>query len=152
MLRWHDLFSTFLPKDSGLSWALSIMFLVITLRVAMFRFFVKQVKTQRAMQELQPKMQALRQKYKDDRQTLSREIMALQQEAGVNMLAGCLPVLLQAPVFLALFHVLKYIGPGHAALYSWTTDEMTSASSARLFGAPIVAAFNTPDRVTELNG
>ncbi len=152
LLRWHDLFSTFLPKGGGLSWALSIMFLVITLRVLMFRFFVRQVKTQRAMQELQPKIQELRRKYKDDKQTLSREIMALQQEAGVNMLAGCLPILLQAPVFIALFHVLKYIAPGHRALYSWTEPEMVSAAKAKLFGAPIAASFGTPDRVAELGG
>jgi YidC/Oxa1 family membrane protein insertase len=153
MLRWHDLFVAIgLPKDGGLSWALSIMFLVITLRVLMFRFFVKQVKTQRAMQELQPKIQALRQKYKDDRQTLSREIMALQQEAGVNMLAGCLPILLQAPVFISLFHVLKYIRPGNTPLYSWTAEQMTSAGNAKLFGAPIPASFNAPARVAELGG
>jgi YidC/Oxa1 family membrane protein insertase len=94
----------------------------------------------------------LRQKYKDDRQTLSREIMALQQEAGVNMLAGCLPILLQAPVFISLFHVLKYIAPGHQALYSWTDAEMVSAANAKLFGAPIVASFKTPDRVLALGG
>jgi YidC/Oxa1 family membrane protein insertase len=154
MLRWHDLFVAIgLPKDGGLSWALSIMFLVITLRILMFRFFVKQVKTQRAMQELQPKIQAIRQKYKDDRQTMSREIMALQQEAGVNMLAGCLPILLQAPVFISLFHVLKYISPSHDALYSWTKEQMTSAGSARLFGAPIAVGFNSlPSRLAELGG
>ncbi|HSV66187.1 MAG TPA: membrane protein insertase YidC [Mycobacteriales bacterium] len=153
MLRWHDLFSTFLPANSGLSWALSIMFLVITLRVLMFRFFVKQVKTQRAMQELNPKIQALRQKYKDDRQTLSREILALQQEAGVNMAAGCLPVLLQAPVFFALFHVLRRITPGAVPLYSWTQEKMDSAANAKLFGAPIPAAFNTPgDKLAVLGG
>jgi YidC/Oxa1 family membrane protein insertase len=153
MLRWHDLFVWLgLPSDGGLSWALAIMFLVITLRVLMFRFFVRQVKTQRAMQELQPKIQALRQKYKDDRQTLSREIMALQQEAGVNMLAGCLPILLQAPVFISLFHVLKYIAPTHEPKYSWTQAEMISAGQAKLFGAPIAASFNTPLRVLELGG
>jgi YidC/Oxa1 family membrane protein insertase len=149
LLRWHDLFSTFLPKDGGLTWALSIMFLVITLRVLMFRFFVKQVKTQRAMQELQPKIQALRQKYKDDRQTMSREIMALQQEAGVNMLAGCLPILLQAPVFISLYHVLRIIKPGAPALYSWQQDEIASAANAKLFGAPIPAAFNYPTHEME---
>jgi YidC/Oxa1 family membrane protein insertase len=125
------------------------MFLVITLRVLMFRFFVKQVKTQRAMQELQPKIQELRRKYKDDRQTLSREIMALQQEAGVNMLAGCLPVLLQAPVFLALFHVLRIIHPGAPALYGWQQDETDSAANAKLFGAPIPAAFRSPQSLLD---
>src|SRR5439155_20149318 len=109
-------------------------------------------KTQRAMQELQPKIQELRKKYKDDRQTLSREIMALQQEAGVNMLAGCLPIALQAPVFISLFHVLKYIAPGNAAKYSWTAQQMIDAANARLFGAPIVASFNNQARVSQLHG
>ncbi|MBI1758108.1 MAG: membrane protein insertase YidC [Actinobacteria bacterium] len=150
LLRWHDLFSTFLPPTSGLAWALAIMFLVITLRVLLFRFFVKQVKTQRAMQELQPKIQELRQKYKDDRQTLSREMLALQQEAGVSMLAGCLPMLFQAPVFIALFHVLRQIAPGKPALYGWTPEQMASAAAAKLFGAPIPAMFATP--VGQLGG
>lgn len=143
LLRWHDLFSTFMDPDWGLTWALSIMFLVITIRVVLFRFFVRQVRTQRKMQELQPKIAALREKYKNDRQTLGREMVKLQQEAGVNPLGGCLPVLLQAPVFLALFHVLRRLGPGKAALYGWSTDEMRSASNAKLFGAPISAAFRT---------
>lgn len=153
MLRWHDLFSTFLPASSGLSWALSIMFLVITIRTLLFRFFVKQVKTQRAMQELQPKIQELRQKYKNDRQAQSREILALQQEAGVNMLGGCLPVLLQAPVFLALFHVLRWIAPNQRVEYTWTKAQMASASNAKLFGAPIPADFRGPaDRLAQLGG
>lgn len=150
LLRWHDLFSTVLQPTSGLAWALAIMFLVITLRVLLFRFFVKQVKTQRAMQELQPKIQELRQKYKDDRQTLSKEMMALQQDAGVNMLAGCLPMVFQAPVFIALFHVLRQIAPDKPALYGWTPEQMASAAQAKLFGAPIPATFATP--VEQLGG
>jgi YidC/Oxa1 family membrane protein insertase len=150
LLRWHDLFSTFLQPTSGLTWALAIMFLVITLRILLFRFFVKQVKTQRAMQELQPKIQELRQKYKDDRRTLSVEMQRLQQEAGVNMLAGCLPMVFQAPVFIALFHVLRQISPGKPALYGWTPEQMTNAAAAKLFGAPIPAMFATP--VDQLGG
>jgi YidC/Oxa1 family membrane protein insertase len=144
LLRWHQLFSLVLDPNRGLTWALSIMFLVITIRVLLFRFFVKQVRTQRKMQELQPKIAALREKYKNDRQTLGREMLKLQQEAGVNPLGGCLPILLQAPVFLALFHVLRRLGPGKEALYGWSAEEMSSASNAKLFGAPISAAFRTP--------
>lgn len=151
LLRWHDFFDLFMDGGQGLTWALSIAFLVITLRVLMFRFFVKQVRTQRKMQELQPKIAALRQKYKNDRQTMSREMMKLQQEAGVNPLGGCLPILLQAPVFLSLFHVLRRLGPGKEALYGWDQSEMTSASNAKLFGAPIAAAFRTPaDKLQQL--
>src|SRR5262249_48428093 len=133
--------------------ALSIFFLVITVRLLLFRFFVRQVKTQRAMQELQPKIQAIRQRNKNDRQAMTKEIMALQQEAGVNPVAGCLPVILQAPVFLALVHVLRRIAPDRSALYSWTPEQMNSAASAKLFGAPFPAGFVTDhDRLAHLGG
>src|SRR5262249_13069044 len=79
--------------------------------------------------------------------------MALQQEAGVNMLAGCLPILLQAPVFISLFHVLRIIKPNAPALYSWKPSEIASAANAKLFGAPIPAAFNYPiSKLNELGG
>lgn len=152
LLRWHDFFSLFMQGDSGLTWALSIVFLVITLRVLLFRFFVRQIKSQRKMAELQPKIQALRAKYKNDRQTMSREMLKLQQEAGVNPLGGCLPILLQAPVFISLFHVLRRLVPGRDALYSWTQEQMDSASHAKLFGAPISSAFrSSADQVGALD-
>ena len=142
LLRWHQLFSTFLPFDSGLTWALSIVMLVVTFRVLLFRFFIKQVHSQRKMQQMQPKIQALREKYKNDRQALSQEMMKLQREEGFNPLGGCLPILLQAPIFLALFHVLRIVGPNAPALYGWTEREARSAGSATLFGAPIATSFN----------
>lgn len=144
LLGWHSLLSHVISPDRGLTWALSIMLLVISIRVVLFRFFVRQIRTQRKMQELQPKIAELRKKYKNDRQTMSKEMLKLQQEAGVNPLGGCLPVVMQAPVFLALFHVLRRLKPGRAALYGWTPDQMASASHAQLFGAPISAAFRTP--------
>ena len=94
---------------SGLNWALSIVFLVITARVLLFRLFVKQVHYQRNMQEMQPKIQKLREKYKDDRAELQRQMMKLQQEEGFNPLTGCLPMFLQIPVFLGLYHVLRHL-------------------------------------------
>jgi YidC/Oxa1 family membrane protein insertase len=100
------------------------------------------------MQEVQPKIAALREKYKNDRQTLSQEMMKLQKEEGFNPLGGCLPILLQAPVFLALFHVLRLIGtPKAGALateYGWSTEQVISAGRATVFGAPIASAFNDP--------
>ncbi|HEX5494530.1 MAG TPA: membrane protein insertase YidC [Mycobacteriales bacterium] len=144
LLRWHELLSHVIAANQGLNWALSIMLLVITIRVVLFRFFVRQIRNQRKMQELQPKIAALRVKYKNDRQTMSQELMKLNREAGYNPLSGCLPVVLQAPVFLALFHVLRRLKPGRPALYGWTPDQMDSASHAKLFGAPISAAFRTP--------
>jgi YidC/Oxa1 family membrane protein insertase len=157
LLRWHDLFSTFLNPGSGLAWALSIFMLVVTIRILLFRFFIRQVHSQRKMQEVQPKIAALREKYKNDRQTLSQEMMKLQKEEGFNPLSGCLPILLQAPVFLALFHVLRVAadprGGGALIQYGWNWTQVGYALNAKLFGAPIAAAFRTPaSRIIELGG
>jgi YidC/Oxa1 family membrane protein insertase len=149
LLRWYELFGAIgMNPNSGLTWALSIVFLVITIRLLLFRFFIKQVHSQRKMQEVQPKIAALREKYKNDRQTLSQEMMKLQKEEGFNPIGGCLPILMQAPVFIALFHVLRLIGtPQASALYNeyhWTQAQAASAGNATVFGAPIASAFSDP--------
>jgi YidC/Oxa1 family membrane protein insertase len=142
MARWHALFSTFLDPASGLSWALAIVFLVVTIRIVLFPLFVKQIKSQRAMQEIQPEIQKLRKQYGSDRQGFSQAVMALQKERGVNPLAGCLPILPQIPVFIGLFHVLRRIAPGAQGLYTWSDELTDQAARAKLFGAPISASFN----------
>jgi YidC/Oxa1 family membrane protein insertase len=142
MKQWHSLFSTFLDPAGGVAWALSIMFLVVTVRLILFPLFVKQIKSQRAMQELQPEIAKLRKQYGSDRQGMSQAMMALQKERGVNPLAGCLPVLPQIPVFLSLFHVLRRLAPGKEGLYSWSDQLTDQAARAELFGAPISASFN----------
>jgi YidC/Oxa1 family membrane protein insertase len=142
MKTWHTVFSTFLDPAAGITWALSIMFLVVTVRLLLFPLFVKQIKSQRAMQELQPEIAKLRKQYGSDRQGLSQAMMALQKERGVNPLAGCLPLLPQIPVFLALFHVLRRLAPGAEGLYSWSDELTDQAARAELFGAPISASFN----------
>jgi len=146
MLEWHALFSTFLDPDAGVTWALSIIFLVITARIVLFRFFIKQVKSQRAMQEIQPEIQKLKAQYGSDRQGFSQAVMALQKERGVNPLAGCLPIVPQIPIFIGLLHVLRWLTPGVAPLYGWTAGLIDSASTASIFGvAPISASFNMTD-------
>src|SRR5262245_17678528 len=79
------------------------------MRLVMVPLFIKQMHTQRAMTALTPQITELRKKYKGDRETLNSETMKLYQEAGVNPLMGCLPVVLQMPIFFALFSVLRYI-------------------------------------------
>ena len=142
MKTWHSLFSTFLDPAWGITWALSIMFLVVTVRLILFPLFVKQVKSQRAMQELQPEIAKLRKQYGSDRQGMSQAMMALQNERGVNPLAGCLPILPQIPIFLSLFHVLRRLAPGKEGLYSWSNELTDQAARAELFGAPISSSFN----------
>jgi YidC/Oxa1 family membrane protein insertase len=151
LLQWHHLFTALgMSKDSGLNWALSIVFLVITARLLLFRLFIKQVHYQRDMQKMQPKIQALREKYKNDKAEMQRQMMKLQQEEGFNPLAGCLPMLLQIPVFLGLFHVLRHlsnsVGRGltdpKVKIYSFTPHETLSAAHAKLFNAPLAASFH----------
>jgi YidC/Oxa1 family membrane protein insertase len=167
LLRWHDLFTAMgLSQSSGWGWALSIIFLVITARLLLFRLFIKQVHYTRNMQKMQPKIQKLREKYKDDRAALNREMMKLQQEEGFNPLSGCLPMFLQIPVFLGLFHVLRHLSNsnpaclalahGHAksvsasnldklSLYGFTGGahgETCHAATAQIFNTPLAASFH----------
>jgi YidC/Oxa1 family membrane protein insertase len=163
LLRWHQLFSLFLNKNSGLNWSLSIVMLVVTARLLLFRLFIKQVHYQRRMQEMAPKMNAIKLKYKDDKQAQQRETMKMQQEEGFNPLSGCLPMFLQFPVFICLFHVLRHLsnsvtiankvqlnGSGSVTsaqlkkltLYSFSQSETISAAKAKLFGAPLAASFH----------
>jgi YidC/Oxa1 family membrane protein insertase len=144
---WHSLFSTFLDPAAGLTWALSIVFLVITVRILLFRLFVKQVRSQRAMQELQPEIAKLKKQYGSDRQGMAQAMSALQKERGVNPLAGCLPILPQIPIFIGLLHVLRRLRPGAPGLYGWNETLTDQAASAQVFGAPISSAFIMPGGV-----
>jgi len=141
---WHSLFSTFLDPGAGLTWALSIVFLVITVRILLFRLFVKQVRSQRAMQELQPEIAKLKKQYGSDRQGMAQAMSALQKERGVNPLAGCLPILPQIPIFIGLLHVLRRLRPGAPGLYGWDETLTNQAATAKVFGAPISSAFVMP--------
>jgi YidC/Oxa1 family membrane protein insertase len=118
--------------------------LVILMRLVMVPLFVKQMKTTRAMSALAPQMQALRKKYKNDKQTLQQETMKLYQQAGVNPLMGCLPVALQLPMFFALYSVLKSIAewkPGQAPKYGLTYTMVSSAQKAKIIGATVADKF-----------
>ena len=127
LLRWHALFTWMgLSAGGGLNWALSIIFLVVTARVLLFRMFIKQVHYQRHMQEMQPKIQALREKYKNDRPEMQRQMMALQQEQGFNPLAGCLPMFLQIPIFISLYHTLKHLVELRWGLQAWGGAQLAS--------------------------
>ena len=158
---WHKVFGFILGPDNGIAWALSVVFLVFTLRAVLYKPFVKQVRTTRQMQELQPQIKALQKKYSGDRQRQAVEMQKLQKEHGFNPIMGCLPVLAQAPVFIGLFHVLRSFnrtGTGMGQLgmsaednlntpnYVFSATDVQSFLDARLFGAPISAAITTPLR------
>ena len=143
LLRWHALWDSIGIPDGPVlgtnwSWILSIVFLVVTLRIILFPVFVKQIKSQRAMQALQPKVKELQEKHKGDRETLQKEMMELYKVEKANPLMGCLPMFLQIPVFLGLFHVLRRLSPTNSqqTLYGWTSEQFDSATHASLFTAP----------------
>jgi len=136
----YDPLSHLFGTTSGLTWVLSIVILVVLMRLIMVPLFIKQMHTTRKMSALAPQMQALRKKYKNDRQTLNQETMRLYQEAGVNPLMGCLPVVAQLPVWFALFSVLRAIAewkPGQATKYGLPEPMVRSAHEASIFGAHI---------------
>ena len=151
LLFWHALWQNVFGSGEFLgtnwAWILAIVFLVLTVRGVLFPVFVKQIKSQRAMQALQPQVKALRDKHKGDRETLQQELMKLYREEKANPLMGCLPMVLQIPVFFGLFHVLRGLRPGSSddrmQLYGWTISQFRSASTAKLFGAPIAASFRS---------
>lgn len=88
------------------SYGVAIILLTLLVRVVLLPLAVKQVRSMREMQALQPKLKALQQKYKGNRQKFAEEQMKLYREHGVNPLGGCLPLVLQLPVFIALYSVL----------------------------------------------
>ena len=110
MVEIHSGISPIFGEKSFASWALAIVFLVMGVRLLLVPAFVKSIKSQRQMALMQPKVAELRKKYKDDKQTLNQELMKLQQEHG-NPLLGCLPLLIQIPLFLSLFRVMNSFRP-----------------------------------------
>ncbi|GAC84005.1 membrane protein insertase YidC [Gordonia paraffinivorans] len=165
MWVWHWLFSHVTPDTpggNGIAWALSVVFLVFTLRAILYKPFVKQIRTTKKMQEINPQLQAIRKKYAKDRVKMTEEMQKLQREHGFNPLLGCLPMLLQIPVFIGLFHVLRSfnrMGTGMGQLgmsaaetrstgnYVFSADQVQNFLDARLFGVPLSAYLTEP--VTE---
>jgi len=154
MWVWYKLFAALLGPSNFFAWALSVMFLVFSLRALLYKPFVRQIRTTRQMQELQPQIKALQKKYGKDRQRMALEMQKLQREHGFNPILGCLPMLAQIPVFLGLYHVLRSFnrttggfGQPHMSVienrmtgnYVFTPADVGHFLDANLWGAPIGA-------------
>src|SRR5215203_3257406 len=94
----------------GVPWWLSIVLLTVIVRSLLFPLTVKQVRSMRAMQDLKPHMDRVRAQYKDNPQRQREEMAKLYQEQGVNPLGGCLPILVQMPIFIGIFYVIRQFG------------------------------------------
>jgi len=93
--------------DLGLSWGAAIIALTFATRLVLIPLTYKQIKGMRALQAFQPQIKALQEKYKNDRQRLSQEMMKFYQENKINPLASCIPLLAQMPIFITLFYTLR---------------------------------------------
>jgi YidC/Oxa1 family membrane protein insertase len=115
-LGFFEIFSTALTGFYALipSLGLAIILLTIAVRLILLPLSIKQTRSMREMQRIQPEVKRLQQKHKGDRQKMNEEMMALYKEHGVNPFGGCFPLLLQFPVLIGLFYVvrepLKYMG------------------------------------------
>jgi YidC/Oxa1 family membrane protein insertase len=94
----------------GAPWWVSIALLTVVVRSVLFPLTVKQVKNMRAMQDLRPEMEKIRAQFPNNRQRQQEETMKLYQDRKVNPLGGCLPILVQMPVFIGIFYVIREFG------------------------------------------
>ncbi|WP_030270118.1 membrane protein insertase YidC [Streptomyces sp. NRRL B-24484] len=140
IVQFHSLYSHVFDPDGGWAWGLSIVSMVIVIRICLIPLFVKQIKATRAMQAIQPKMKAIQERYKNDRQRQSEEMMKLYKEAGTNPFSSCLPILVQAPFFTALYGVLASVA-NDKTIGVINADLLDSAKQAHIFGAPLSATF-----------
>jgi len=142
LLAWHRVFSAIgLDPAGGAAWGLSIIGLTLVIRAALIPLFVKQIKASRNMQLIQPKVKELQKKYGHDRERLAQETMKLYKDSGTNPFASCLPILLQMPIFLALFRLLNSAAHGEAHGFM-TPEEALQFGHAKLFGKiPLSASF-----------
>ena len=116
------------------NYGLAIIVLTILVRVLVSPLMVRQMRSAEKMRAVQPRVKALQEKYKDDRQKQSEEMMKLWREEGINPLGGCLPVFLQFPVLIGLFYALQSsIGLRHAPFVLWIDD---LSQPATLFTVP----------------
>ena len=123
--------------DSGWNWTLSIVSLTVVIRTLLIPLFVKQINSARNMQLLQPKMAELQKKHGHDREKLGQETMKMYREEGVSPTASCLPLLLQMPIFLALFRVLEGVSSGNVRghFFKVNPELVSSLQNAEIFGA-----------------
>ncbi len=147
LVSFHTLFSSIgFSFNSGASWVLAIVGLVLVVRAALIPVFVKQIKSQRNMMLVQPELLKHQKKYKgktdrESREKFAREQMDLYKRTGSNPLSSCLPLLLQMPIFMGLFFVLNDAQQNKAGVGLLDAALAQSFSQAEIFGARLSDTF-----------
>jgi YidC/Oxa1 family membrane protein insertase len=149
LVSFHSLWAFLgIAPESGLSWVLAIVGLVLVVRSALIPLFVKQIKSQRNMMLVQPELQKLQKKYKgkndrDSREKFAKEQMDLYKRTGSNPLSSCLPILVQIPIFTGLFFVLNDAQAQKTGVGLMNATLATQFSDATFFGAKLSETFLT---------
>ncbi|SPT54403.1 Stage III sporulation protein J [Actinomyces bovis] len=142
-----------LNDGAGVAWVLSIVGLTVVVRILIMPLFFKQIRASRGMQLMQPELQALQAKYKGKKdrasqQKMQEEMMALYSKHGTNPFSSCLPILVQMPIFFALFRVLASLAQvadgtyaGHSSIGPLTSELAKQVQASTVFGAPLSASF-----------
>jgi YidC/Oxa1 family membrane protein insertase len=139
ILTFHKGFDA-MGMSPSFSWCLAIVCLVVLIRILLIPLFVKQIKSMRAMQQLQPEIKKIQQRYKGDRERTSQELMKLYKEHNTNPLASCFPILAQAPIFFALYKVLNHVSK-EQAVGVMSLEDVKDAGHASFFGAHLDEKF-----------
>jgi YidC/Oxa1 family membrane protein insertase len=148
LVGFHNVFGDLFGPTSGLAWVLSIIGLTLVVRAALIPLFVKQIKSSRNMQLIQPKVRELQKKYGHDREKLAQETMKLYKDSGTNPFASCLPILLQMPIFLALFRILDQAARNPQDKRGLMTPELNEQLRSAIFaGGKISDTFLNADGV-----
>ena len=153
LVSFHTGFSAIgIGFDSGLSWVLSIVGLVLVVRAALIPVFVRQIKSQRNMMLVQPELMKLQKKYKgkndrESREKFAREQMDLYKRTGSSPFSSCLPLLLQMPIFMGLFFVLNDAQRNNAGVGLLDANLALSFSQAEIFGAMLSDTFFGSDAI-----
>ena len=146
LVSFHTLWTSIgLPADAGVTWVLSIVGLVLVVRAALIPVFVKQIKSQRKMMEIAPEVKKIQEKYKGkkdqlSREAMNRETMALYSKHKTSPLSGCLPLLIQMPIFFGLYSVLSDAAVHDKAGVGLLSQALAdSLANATFLGAPLQA-------------
>ena len=146
LVGFHNLWGGLFGPATGIAWVLSIICLTLVIRIALIPLFVKQIKSSRNMQLIQPKVKELQKKYGHDRERLAAETMALYKESGTNPFASCLPIILQMPIFLALFRLIDQAAKNPTDPKGKMTVELNEQFANAVFlGAKISDTFLSTD-------
>ena len=123
---------------------LAIVLMTIIIKLIMYPLTQKQIQSTKAMMEIQPKMKALQEKYKDDKQRLNMELANLYKSEGVNPLAGCLPLLIQMPIMIGIFYGIRdynYVAhPEIVTSFLWLAD---ISKADPTYVLPVLSALTT---------